>query len=52
MREETWELPFIEKHYRAVINKLRKEGKATVTPVSSKKYGIKGYDRVLIKDTN
>ncbi len=46
LREATWDLPFIEKHYRAVIKQLKKDGRATITPVSSKKTGLKGRDRV------
>lgn len=45
-RKQTWKLPFVEKHYREVIQKLRAEGTVTVTPVSSKKTGLKGRDLV------
>ena len=45
LREETWDLPFIEKHYRAVLKQL--EGKEiTVTRITSAKTGIKGADRI------
>src|SRR5262249_14420504 len=48
IRKHTWSLPFVEKHYRAVIKKL--EGKeVTVTRVTSKQSGIKGRDRVRFK---
>lgn len=46
IREQTWKLPFVEKHYRAVIKQLRAEGQTKVTPVTSKKTGIKGKDSV------
>jgi hypothetical protein len=46
IRRLTWKLPFIEKHYRAVVQQLRGESSVVVTPVTSKKTGIKGYDRV------
>jgi three-Cys-motif partner protein len=48
LREETWDLPFIEKQYRAVLKQL--EGKEiTVTRVTSAKTGIKGTDRIRFK---
>ncbi len=46
IREHTWNLPFVEKHYREVIQKLRAEGIVTVTPVSSKKSGLQKSDLV------
>ena len=46
IREMTWRLPFLEKHYRAVITELRAEGIVRVTPVTSKRTGIKGKDLV------
>lgn len=46
IREQTWKLPFVEKHYRAVAKQLRSEGLAIVTPVTSKKTGVKGRDLV------
>ena len=46
IREETWKLPFIEKHYREVIQKLREEGTVNVTPVTSKKGGLRKRDLV------
>ncbi len=44
VRNETWELPFIEKHYREVLQQLRAEGIVKVTPVTSKKSGLRGAD--------
>jgi three-Cys-motif partner protein len=45
IREETWHLPFIEKHYRSVLKSL--EGSAvTITRTESKKTGLKGRDRI------
>lgn len=46
IRAKTWQLPFLEKHYREVIQKLRAEGIATITPVSSKKSGLRERDLV------
>lgn len=51
IRERTWKLPFVEKQYREVIQKLRAEGVATVTPVSSKKSGLRGRDLVRFPDS-
>ncbi len=46
--EQTWDLPFIEKHYRAVVKQM--EGKeVTVRRITSKKTGIKGEDLILFK---
>jgi three-Cys-motif partner protein len=47
--EKTWPLPFIEKHYRSVIQELRASGDVEVTPVSSKGTGLKGRDLVRFK---
>ncbi len=44
--EKTWELPFIEKHYRSVLKKLEGHD-VKITRISSKKTGIKGDDRIL-----
>ena len=45
LREETWTLPFVERHYREVIKHL--EGKSVaVRRITSKKTGIRGQDRV------
>jgi three-Cys-motif partner protein len=46
IRKLTWKLPFIEKHYREVIQKLRSAGIVKVTPVTSKKAGLRGKDLV------
>jgi hypothetical protein len=47
LREETWDLPFIEKHYRSVVKQLEKEGRVTITRVSSKtNRGLGGRDLV------
>jgi hypothetical protein len=46
--EQTWELPFIEKYYRAVVKQM--EGKeVTIRRITSKKTGIKGDDRILFR---
>jgi three-Cys-motif partner protein len=47
IRENTYRLPFIEKHYRSVLQQLRKNGKVQVTPVTSKTdRGLSGRDLV------
>lgn len=46
IRERTWKLPFVEKHYREVIGELRAEGIVMITPVSSKKSGLREKDLV------
>jgi three-Cys-motif partner protein len=43
---KTWPLPFIEKHYRSVLQELRSSGVVVVTPVSSKGKGLSGRDLV------
>lgn len=47
--EQTWELPFLEKHYRSVLKQLRTEGVVSVRPVSSKAAGLRGLDRVAFR---
>jgi hypothetical protein len=46
IREQTWKLPFVEKHYREVIQNMRAKGIVMVTPVSSKKSGLKEKDLI------
>lgn len=47
LREDTWYLPFIDKHYRSVIGQLKKEGKVDVQAVTSKTpRGLQGNDRI------
>jgi three-Cys-motif partner protein len=46
IREQTWKIPFVEKHYREVIQKLRSEGIVSVTPITSKKSGLRKRDLV------
>jgi three-Cys-motif partner protein len=36
LMEETWDSPYIEKHYRAVIQEMRRDKLVKVTPVSSR----------------
>jgi len=52
IREQTWRLPFVEKHYRKVIQELRAEGILTVTPVSSKKSGLRERDLVRFPENS
>jgi len=48
LRERTWMLPFVEKHYRQVLKDL--EGKRiTVHRITSKRTGVSGQDRILFK---
>jgi three-Cys-motif partner protein len=48
LRQETWELPYIEKHYRSVIKRLKQEGLVEIQPVTSKSdRGLKGSDRIF-----
>ncbi|HUO15588.1 MAG TPA: three-Cys-motif partner protein TcmP [Verrucomicrobiae bacterium] len=46
IRGKTWDLPFIEKHYRSVLQALRSFGRIEITPVTSKSGGLKGRDLV------
>jgi len=46
LRERTCELPFMEKHYRSVLQNLRGEGIVKVTPITSKKNGLQRDDLV------
>lgn len=46
LRERTWELPFIEKHYRELLRQLESSGRATIRRITSKKTGITGNDLV------
>jgi hypothetical protein len=52
IREQTWRLPFVEKHYREVIQELRQEGIVSVTPVSSKRSGLRRRDLVGFPKSN
>jgi hypothetical protein len=48
IRERTWHLPYIAKHYLSVLKTL--EGKEiTITRITSKRTGIKGLDRIRFK---
>ena len=48
LRERTWNLPFIEKHYRSVL-KSREGKEIMITRVTSKKTGIQKRDRIRFK---
>ena len=48
VRERTWNLPFIEKHYRSVL-KAREGKEITISRVTSKKTGIKRLDLIRFK---
>ncbi|MFZ0338942.1 MAG: three-Cys-motif partner protein TcmP [Terracidiphilus sp.] len=43
---KTWRLPFIEKHYRSVLQELRSSGTIEVTPITTKGKGLAGRDLV------
>lgn len=45
LRERTWSLPFVEKHYREVVRRLEGKG-VRVRRVTSKRTGIAGSDRI------
>jgi three-Cys-motif partner protein len=48
LRERTWMLPFVEKHYREVLRRL--EGKdINVQRITSKRTGISGRDRIVFE---
>jgi hypothetical protein len=46
IRERTWPLPFIEKHYRSVLQELRASGIVEVSPITSKSKGLSKRDLV------
>jgi hypothetical protein len=46
IRGKTWNLPFIEKHYRSVLQELRSSGTVEVTPVTSRGTGLSRHDLV------
>ncbi len=48
IEEETWEAPFVDKHYRAVLKGMGKAGTISVKRVSSKRTGLKGKDEISI----
>jgi three-Cys-motif partner protein len=49
LRELTWELPFIEKHYRSVIKHMKVKGEASVKAVTSRTArGLQADDKVTI----
>jgi three-Cys-motif partner protein len=52
IREQTWRLPFVEKHYREVIQELRQRGIVSVTPISSKSSGLRKRDLVRFPKGN
>lgn len=45
LRERTWKLPFIEKHYREAVKGLEGKG-VMIRRISSKKTGVSGLDRI------
>ena len=46
IRSTTWKLPFMEKHYRKVLQELRSSKVVEVTPVTSKGTGLAGEDLI------
>lgn len=49
LREETWELPFIESYYREAVKQLENEGAVQVVRVKSKKTGISDEEILCFK---
>ena len=49
LRERTWILPFVEKHYREVLKRLDGKGRVAIHRITSKKTGISGQDRIRFK---
>jgi three-Cys-motif partner protein len=50
LREETWEMPYIEKHYRSVIKQMKQDGLVEIHPVTSKtERGLSGDDWINFK---
>ena len=49
LREETWILPFAEKHYRQVLKSLEGKSVIGVRRITSKQTGITGRDRILFR---
>lgn len=45
--EETWNWPFIEKHYREAVKTLEGKGEVRIERIESKKTGLKGRDRII-----
>lgn len=45
--EETWDWPFIEKHYREAVKTLEGKGEVRIERIESKKTGLKGKDRII-----
>lgn len=49
VRERTWKLPFIEKHYGSVLRALEARGKITVKRITSKRTGLSGRDLITFR---
>lgn len=46
IEEETWDAPFVDKHYRTALKEMEDEGIITVKRVSSKRRGLWGKDEI------
>lgn len=46
LREETWNLPFIQKDYRSVLHQMEEERVIQIERVESQKKGIRAGDRI------
>jgi len=46
LRRNTWDLPFIEKHYREALKTMEEHGQVSICRRESKKSGIKGKDLI------
>jgi len=46
IEEETWEAPFVDKHYRAVLKAMEQAETVSINRVSSRRTGLKGKDEI------
>ena len=49
IRERTWNLPFIERHYRSVLKGLEGRGNVSVKRITSKETGLSGRDLITFR---
>ena len=49
LRERTWRLPFIEKHYREAVRRLLESEQVSIQRITSRRKGIGGKDRIRFK---
>jgi three-Cys-motif partner protein len=46
VEEQTWEEPYVDKHYRAVLKTMEKDGAIRINRISSKRIGLKQNDEI------